>query len=573
MKRILIGMLIVVLALVVSGVAVLLLVDADHFRPQVQATLSQALGREVTLGKLHVSVWSGSLDADDIHISDDPAFGEQPFITAQSLELGVRLWPLLLHRELRIVSLTLDHPAVRLLQSRDGSWNFAKFGGGTTQPVNPASAASQAPLAFSVDKLRIKDGSIELKRAAGGARDYQKVQLGADHVGLGTAFPFSMSANMAGGGTLKLDGKFGPWHAGDAVLTPVEAHLLMHDLDLVGAGLMEAGEGVGGVLDIDTQISSNQGVLQSKGHIVARQLRLVAAGSPSPRPLNIDYQVSYRLDAGTGSIDNSTLGSGGAKLAVAGSFDNRQKVIRLNLGITGKQLPVDDLQPLLPAFGVVLPRDSRLSGGSLGVNLHAQGPLDALVISGPVVLDNTRLAGYGLGAKLGGVLSLAGIKTPRDTTIRHAEATLSMSPSGIQADPASAEIVDLGSLTGKGGMAADGKLDFRMLVKLDKGVAGADQGASASGLLGHSGAGRLLGGILGGASDQGIGVRVVGTASEPGFKMDPSAAVGLLKSGIGGALGKGGADAPAARPADKTDKKSMLGNLLRGALQKTHKQD
>ena len=73
----------------------------------------------------------------------------------------------------------------------------------------------------------------------------------------------------------------------------------------------------------------------------------------------------------------------------------------------GKALPVDDLQPLLPVFGVVLPKDSRLSGGSVGVDLRARGPLDALVISGPVTLDDSRLAGYSLGSKLGGVLSLS----------------------------------------------------------------------------------------------------------------------------------------------------------------------
>ncbi|MEO9080255.1 MAG: AsmA family protein, partial [Rhodanobacter sp.] len=157
MKRLLIVP-IVLLLVVVMGAGALLLVDANHFRPQVQATLSQALGREVTLGKLHVSVWSGSLNGDDIRISDDPAFGKQPFISAQSLQLGVRLWPLVLHRELQITSLTLDHPVVRLLQSRDGSWNFATFGGEAEQPATPMTGASQTPMAFSIDKLRIKDG-------------------------------------------------------------------------------------------------------------------------------------------------------------------------------------------------------------------------------------------------------------------------------------------------------------------------------------------------------------------------------------------------------------------------------
>ncbi|MHB1056360.1 MAG: AsmA family protein [Rhodanobacter sp.] len=561
MKRLLIGFLAVVLAVVVSAAGALLLVDADHFRPQIQATLGQALGREVTLGRLHVSVWSGSLDADEIRIGDDPAFGRQAFVSAQSLQLGVRLWPLLLHRQLRITSLTLDQPIVRLLQDRAGRWNFASFGGSTTAAATPGASSAQLP-AFSVDKLRIRNGRIDLQRAAGDTRSYRKVELGADHVGLGAAFPFSMSADVAGGGTVQLNGKLGPWHAGNAVLTPVDAHLAMHGLDLVGAGLMASGDGVGGVLDIDTQIDSARGVLKSRGRIDARQLKLVAAGSPSPQPLRIDYQASYQLDGGRGRIDDSTLGSGAARLAISGSFDSRPKVMQLDLRLSGKQLPVDDVQPLLPVFGVVLPKDSRLSGGSLGVDLRVQGPLDALVIKGPVTLDNSRLAGYSLGSKLGGALSLAGIKAPKDTVIRHAAATLKMSPSGIHAEPASAEIADLGNLAGKGGMAADGRLDFSMLVKLDRAITGGGQ--AAGGLLGNSRAGRLLGGVLGGTSEQGIGVHVTGTASAPAFRLDPAAVAGLLEAGLAGSRNaKAAGTGTSGQPAGKKD---MLDSLLRGAL-------
>ncbi len=562
MKRVLIGILVVVLVLVVSGIGALLLVDANHFRPQIQATLSQALGRDVTLGQLHVSVWSGSLDADQIRIGDDLAFGGQAFVSAQSLQLGVQLWPLVLHRQLRITSLTLDQPLVRLVQNQAGHWNFASFGG--TSVASPSAAPPDKPLEFSVDKLRIREGRIDLQRAGGEVRSYRKVELSADQVGLGAAFPFSMSADMAGGGTLQLDGKLGPWAAGNAMLTPVDAHLVMHDLDLVGAGLMSRGGGVGGVLDIDSRIVSAGGVVKSRGRIDARRLKLMAAGAPSPQPLRADYQASYQLDSSRGRIDDSALGSGAARLAVSGSFDNRPGVMRLDLRIRGKQLPVDDLQPLLPVFGVVLPRNSRLSGGTLGVDLHAQGPLDALVIRGPVSLENSRLAGYSLGANLGGALSLTGIQAPQDTVIRHAAATLRIAPSGITADPASAEIVGLGSLAGKGGMAADGKLDFRMLVKLDQGLVGGGQGASR--LLGGSKVADLLGGVLGGASAQGIGVHVGGTASEPSFKLDPSVVTGLLKSGIGGALDEGPAKEPDARPPARPDKKELLDSLLRRAL-------
>jgi AsmA protein len=567
MKRLLIGVLAVVLVLVVLVVGALLLVDADHFRPQVQASLGKALGREVAIGKLRMSVWSGSLDADDIRIGDDPAFGSQPFVTARSLELGVRLWPLLLHRQLHVTSLTLEQPQVRLLQDRSGRWNFARLGGGQAASASAPSAPAAAP-AFVVDRLRIDDGRIELRGAAGDLRTYSQLRLSADHVGTQAAFPFKIGAALAGGGTLALEGTLGPWNAGNALLTPVDAHLAMHDLDLVGAGLMARGGGVGGVLDLDSQLASAEGALTAKGRIEARKLQLVKAGSPSPQPLRIDYQARYRLTAGTGQIDSATLAAGKAQLAIAGGIDNRPAVMHLDLHVAGKQQPVDDLEPLLPVFGVVLPKDSRLSGGTASMDLGVRGPLDALVIRGPVSLDDTRLAGYSLGAKLGGALALAGISAPRDTVIRHAEAALTISPSGIQADPASAQIAQLGSMTGKGGMAADGRLDFRMLVKLDQAIAGSAAGGQGlAGLLGHSKAGRVLGGVLGGASEQGIGVRVGGTASAPSFQLDPAAATGLLKAGLGSTAPK-----PAAAQPAQTGKQGMLNDLLQNVLKPKPKQ-
>lgn len=567
MKRLLMVLAVVVVVIIAAAAGVLLLVDANHFRPQIQTALSAAMGRPVTLGKLHVSIISGSLDADNITIGDDPAFGKQPFVSAKSLALGVRLWPLVAQQRLHVTALTLDQPSVHLIQNRAGQWNFSSFAAAAPSQSAPQSGADIP--AFSVDKLRIKNGSIVVTNAAGVARSYDQVQINADHISARSAFDFSMSAAIAGGGTLKLDGKLGPWHVGSAVLTPVDVHLVMHGLDLVRAGLMGKDDGVGGVLDLDTKLQSAGGVLTSKGHIEAHQLQLVASGSPAPQPISIDYQASYKLGAGTGTISDTTLGTGKARLAVTGSFDNRAAVMRLNLALRGKSLPVDDLQPLLPAMGVVLPRNSRLSGGTLGVDLHARGPLDKLVISGPVTLDDSRLAGYSLGSKLGGALSLAGIHAPEDTEIKHAGASLTIAPTGIRADPAVAEITGLGSLTGKGQMAADGKLDFNMLVKLDKTVVGSKE---RSAMLNNSDAGRLLGGLLGGSSDQGIGVHITGSASEPQFKLDSHAVVGLLEAGLSASKKSTPTSASSTTKKQKSERpKDVLGNLLRGALDNKHK--
>jgi hypothetical protein len=44
------------------------LINVDQFRPTLQADLSTALGREVTLGNLHLKVLTGEVTADDLSI-------------------------------------------------------------------------------------------------------------------------------------------------------------------------------------------------------------------------------------------------------------------------------------------------------------------------------------------------------------------------------------------------------------------------------------------------------------------------------------------------------------------------
>ncbi len=557
MKRLLIGLVVAVVVVGLLGAGVLLLVDAERFRPQIEATLGEALGRDVTLGRLGVSIWTGSLDADTIRIGEDPAFGKEAFVTAKSLALGVRLWPLLARREVQVTSLALDNPVITLRQSSAGHWNFSSLARGKKTNEAQSAASAYAPK-ISVDTLSVKNGRIEVERAAGDKRIYTDVQLGAEQLRSDAAFPFTASARLAGAGTLEIGGELGPWNSADAALTPLDARLQMHDVDLAVAGLVGGDDGIGGVIDTDTRIRSQDGVLRSSGAIDVRKLKLMAAGSPAPQALRIDYKANYQLAARSGRIDDTTIGSGAARLTVNGTFDNRKNALKLDLHAAGQQLPTDDVQALLPAFGVILPEKSKLGGGTLGFDLDAKGPLDALSIGGPVTLDNVLLEGFSLGSKLGTALSLAGIKTPRDTMIRHADATISMQASGITLDPLNAEIVDLGKIMGQGSMTADGSLDFRMRVLLDSTVtAGQDS----------RGVGGVLGKLLGGAPDDGIGVRVTGTASEPRFKVDPRAAIGMLGAGLSALDDKDSSD-------DADDKQSgnakrpedLLKDLLQNAL-------
>src|SRR5690349_20626054 len=96
--------------------------------------MSNALGRRVTIGRLRIALLSGGIAAEDLMISDDPAFSRQPFVTAKSVNVGVDLMPLILQRSLRVESFRLDQPKVALLRSASGTWNFSGLGGVSLSP-------------------------------------------------------------------------------------------------------------------------------------------------------------------------------------------------------------------------------------------------------------------------------------------------------------------------------------------------------------------------------------------------------------------------------------------------------
>src|SRR5215469_14413770 len=112
MKRFLIIAGIVLGVLIVAILLLPLFINVDSFRPEVEKKLSEALGRQVQIGKISASIFSGGAEADNIVISDDPAFNKGPFIQASSLQIGLQWMPLIFSRQFKIDSLTIKKPDI-----------------------------------------------------------------------------------------------------------------------------------------------------------------------------------------------------------------------------------------------------------------------------------------------------------------------------------------------------------------------------------------------------------------------------------------------------------------------------
>ena len=60
-------------------VALPFLIDANRFKPTLEADLSAALGRDVRVGSLRLAILSGGLTMDDVSIRMTPPSAAHPF--------------------------------------------------------------------------------------------------------------------------------------------------------------------------------------------------------------------------------------------------------------------------------------------------------------------------------------------------------------------------------------------------------------------------------------------------------------------------------------------------------------
>src|SRR5262245_58837023 len=141
----------ILLLLLIAVIALPFVIDPNRFRPLLESELSHALGRDVKLGDLMLSILSGSVTASDLAIADDPTYSRSPFVKAKSIGIGVEVWPLIASRQLHVTGVTIDQPAIVLLQAPSGDWNFSSLGGKSKEKAPaPAASGPKADLDLSV---------------------------------------------------------------------------------------------------------------------------------------------------------------------------------------------------------------------------------------------------------------------------------------------------------------------------------------------------------------------------------------------------------------------------------------
>ncbi|HVW07812.1 MAG TPA: AsmA family protein [Bryobacteraceae bacterium] len=506
----------IVLVLIVVGLLALpLFVNAGTLRPVLESKLSAALGRKVQVADLHLSLFSGGVSADGLTVSDDPAFGPAPFIQAKAVKVSVSLLPLIFSHRLDVQGVTIQDPRIVLIQSPAGRWNYSSLGSNGAAPPSAATPApSSAPATPAgeethIGRIRISGGQFSVTQGDKHPLVLNNVDLEMKNVGPGAVTPFSLSADLAGGGKFGLNGNEGPLNPADTAATPFDATLKITHLDLLASGLLQPSDGIAGIADLTATASQKGNAVHLDGKASLNDWKVATAGTPVKEPVEFDFAVDHDRTRQAGNLTKGDIHIGKAVAALTGSYDLHGDSPAIDMTLSAPGLSGSDLAPVLPALDIVLPAGTSLSGGTLTANLKANGALDQLTTTGTVGLDNVSLANFDLASKLRTLQALAGLSPSSKTEIQTLRTNLTATPEMTKLDSIRIVVPSIGELTGSGVIGASHALDFKMSLTLAKG---------------SQSAGALIP-VLGSVGS--VPFTVTGTAQDPKFSPD----VGAIAAG------------------------------------------
>ncbi len=144
-----------------------LLIRHTRLQGRITARLETAFGRPVQVGNYNFSLWGGpTLQAQSVTFGEDPRFGHEYFLRAESLTVRLR-WQGLLRGHIQLGTVSMERPSLNLVSNPDGDWNLAEWlpkPASTLSPVSGGPAAATTSQSVRFSRIEVDSGRINFKR-------------------------------------------------------------------------------------------------------------------------------------------------------------------------------------------------------------------------------------------------------------------------------------------------------------------------------------------------------------------------------------------------------------------------
>jgi uncharacterized protein involved in outer membrane biogenesis len=152
-------------AVLAMTAGVSLLIQHTRLKSRLTARIAAELGRRVEVGSYEFTLWGGpTLEARSISVAEDPRFGQEYFLRAETVSLRLR-WRSLLRGHFIIDTLSLTRPSLNLVRNSAGDWNLAEW---LPRPLSATTVGAPYPLprspALRFRRIEIDGGRINFKR-------------------------------------------------------------------------------------------------------------------------------------------------------------------------------------------------------------------------------------------------------------------------------------------------------------------------------------------------------------------------------------------------------------------------
>ena len=170
MKKLLIGVAVLIVLVIVVAVAAPFFIPVDTYKNEIVAAVKESTGRDLQInGKVSFSLLpSLALEANDVAFANPPGASTPQMAKLAKLQVQLKLLPLL-SRRVEVDRLVLVDPVIALEVDKQGTpnWRFAPAAPAAATPARPAQPATPAASGggttlsgITLDDVRLENGQI-----------------------------------------------------------------------------------------------------------------------------------------------------------------------------------------------------------------------------------------------------------------------------------------------------------------------------------------------------------------------------------------------------------------------------
>ncbi len=393
MKKALIAAAAVVLVIAIVALMAPFVIDLNQYKGAILSQVRPAVNRDVDFERVKLTVLTGiGAELQGVRIPENPEFARDDFVTLDSLQVRLKLLPLL-KGEVQISELVLRKPVVKIRRNAQGEFNFQDMARpaevpAEKKPGKPDKAEQPSVLAvFGVDELTVRDASVLYEddmtagsdgKTASGPKSLfvTRLDVRIENISLFEEVSFDAHGSLFDEPrrNFRITGHVGPiGREIDLKKLPFNMAVSTDSLPLrqLTESLSLPVQALSGTLNADISAAGSlERNLDASSKIRVKDLVLQTPGDPSAGPgktgviaVSLDGKALYMAEGETVTLEPTSLEVNGNRLVASGSAQNVLTRPEWKMSIKGASLdPAALIGLLLPMYTGKVPADLSFRG-------------------------------------------------------------------------------------------------------------------------------------------------------------------------------------------------------------------